>query len=722
MLIKHYSSNSGSVRMCVRFSMLLASVIVLSTNDLVAQTNFANPTPPFCPSIEYVSGAGVRLRAGPNTTSAIKAVLTFNTDLCVHSVEGEWTEVSLVNVGDRGWIPTKLLSAQKIHSGSVRSDMFRAQGNADYKGAAENAERLLESEDHKAIELQRELMYRIETYYKKDGNTKKAAEYKSRRQKLVAGPKPTPNQFLATPESGIFESWFFVKFENTSGYENGRDFSVESDDVVILLDELEADGGEDNINFPYERILGAESQVLAKIYLKVFGDEKDELLASQRKRLRKKSLLKEALAYGSNAPDATINAEVVAVLPSDLLNEVDVFDFIISRCGDSDLADAWLKITQSNVRRHPVEFIRCLSNDGVLPAIGKHGFLLEQEVLKSVLAADLPPEKLEVYYSKLSPAFRGDSKTVNRMVALEVDIFRHLPPELRKSKAMRAYAAKTSRCENLVAAGPADRELFLLAAAKMNVSCIKAMAPSLRKDILFAKALVAKQNGLVGAFDEAVQANSDVVKAVINAIDGEAACPYSAFPKNFPLKQKRLIVKAVRRCLLNLTESDFKDAEIYKAVVAGTLEMPLLMRLPYEYTRDPKVPVLLPSSFVSDEEKELLDLFTSEEVLLDVARKSGVKVLAGVTATSASEYEDLPEEERYWSPAKKVAPDFWNQLIEVSKKRKDGCGDWSELIDSWRLSELRYDGRDEEPTNLRFPVDLLNQQLSCSLKMKDSSS
>lgn len=722
MLIEHSAStsSSGSVRACIRFSALLASITILTFSDLAAQTNLANPTPPFCPSIEYVSGAGVRLRAGPNTTSAIKAVLTFNTDLCVHSVEGEWTEVSLVNVGDRGWIPTKLLSAQKIFSVNVRSAMFRAQASGDYKGAAENAERLLESEDHKAVELQRELMYRIETYYKKDGNTKKAAEYKSRRQKLVAGPKPNPS--LATPESGIFESWFFVKFENTSGYENGRDFSVESDDVAILLDELEAEGGEDAINFPYERILGAESQVLAKIYLKVFGDEKDEFLASQRKRLRKKSLLKEALAYGSSAPDATINTEVVAVLPSDLLNEVDVFDFIVARCGDSDLADVWLKITQSNVRRHPVEFIRCLSNEGVLPAIGKHGFLLGQDVMKSVLAADLPPEKLEVYYSKLSPAFRGDSKIVNRMVALEVDIFRHLTPELRKSKTMRAYAAKTSRCENLVAAGPADRELFLLAGGRMSVSCVRSMTVSLRKDALFARTLVAKQNGLISGFDEKVQANSDVVKAVINSADGEAGCPYSSFPKNFPLKQKRLVVRAVRRCLLNLTESDFKDAEIYKEVVAGTLEMPLLKRLPYEYTRDPKVPALLPSGFVGHEEIELLNLFTSEEVLLDVARKSGVKVLAGVTATSASENEDLPEEERYWSPAKFVAPDFWNQLIEVSKKRKDSCGDWSELIDSWRLNELRYDGRDEEPTNLRFPVDLLNQQLSCSLKMKESSS
>lgn len=704
-----------------RYVVLIAvcSIFLCFQNIGQAQQPAASPTPAVCPKIEYISGAGIRQRAEPKEDSRVLAVLTFNTEICVHRIEKEWAEISVKGDVARGWIPSKFVSSTYSDSDTLITEFFKARSDRDYGRAITLGERLLEAGDSRKAEREVELLLRVEYLYTKLGNLKKAAEFKARRAKAESESKwsQPPGESV----NGVFQTWFYSKFVNSSQYEDGYDRSKYSGaDVEIILDELELAKSDDtgilDTNHWQSRMHG----LLPKIYLEAFDKNADEKFLALRKRLENKDLIIEAIQEEFRGGSVRPKSKLVEILPRTLVNEEDVMNTLMNLCKDGEAVVAWEIFSPETVKLHPFNFLKCIAIDEVEPALKKHRFLNSRYHIDFAIEAKISPPKLGILFSNLPPDIRGDLEVINRLIPLNVDLFRSLAPNLQKEKKIREYSTRVSTCENLVLPNPQDRELFLMAAGRFTEDCVQKISPVLRKDLSFARSILAKSKNAISAFDEAIQRDHAVLKLVLAGAHSQSDCPFSKFPADYPIALKRQVVAASRMCLEHLTEADFLDRVVFKELVSETIEMNILRRLPDSFRSDINILLRLPHEFRDPGERDLLIAFAGRQVLLDLAKNRGLAVLSEVRAKRSYDHPNF-EDYNDWSPAEIADSSFWSELIEVSMNKKETCDGWKSIIDSWALNVKWVNSYELEEIISKFPLSEINEKFKCNFTKKDES-
>ena len=672
-----------------------------------------------CSKVWFVSGAGVRLRSEPRANSKALAILTFNTPICVFSEKLEWAEVSLDGVGDKGWIPKEFISSERARGFAVYEQMLLAYAKGDDRTAINLTERLLELEDYKSVEKQTELMSKLVKMYTRLGDQKKSAEMKARHAGLKAKEIASPKG--SSFDQSLFESWFVVKFQNSSQSENGFYHSpMKAEEILVVISEIESlmeDGEEGTI--AHDKAVRGMPGFFKKVYMDTFGYDPEPSYEILKKRLLKSSFLKIALERGSESVVNGVEGSIVSLLPASALNDVTVFSFIMDHCNHGDLGTAWQRLEEKNVRKRTQEFIRCVDSKNLDLSINRFRFLSSIESLTKVVSEKaFDKSKATVLYSHLSEVDRGDQALLDKLMPAGVDIYAYLPKHLQKTKEMRDHAAKWSTCETIVSVNPADRELLLRVVMGLDEECIRKISPALKKEKDFALRFLKRAPYLASEFDRSVQLDSEVLEALLK-VSPSGKCVFSRFPAELPIQWKRKFVGSSRVCLELLATSDFTDREIYAIVASGLLSYEILAKLPPAYKADPNITQFLPRHISGADDDNLMVAYTNGPVLLDVAKKWGVVKLADVWA---KRYDEHPHFDYYsrWTPAEHLGEDFWNLLIAVSKKRPDSCSDWQKLVDSWALNVVvtksNSDGSSSQSNPFGFPLYKLNNEFGCSIE------
>lgn len=99
---------TGSMRNWPGIAEVVLVFILFNSNSSHADSSYTDN----CPS-KYVSGAGMRLRANPSSSSKILKNLRYGELACVSETKGEWTQVSVRDLGESGWLMSQSLTSER---------------------------------------------------------------------------------------------------------------------------------------------------------------------------------------------------------------------------------------------------------------------------------------------------------------------------------------------------------------------------------------------------------------------------------------------------------------------------------------------------------------------------------------------------------------------------------------------------------------------------------
>lgn len=694
-------------------SPLIPSPIAGASDSLA--NNSISPSNKECASTRYVIGTSVRLLAEAKIDARSIAVLKLNSKLCLIKEAELWSEVKLPGEDARGWLESQYLSNSMTELDTLAAYYFDEESRGNRNKAIQYVEMMLEHPAAENLSVKIDIWERLAALYSGVGNHEMAGKF----QALLS---ETKNKSTYAPGNRIFENWFFSKFPDTSNYETSHEQrQIGNMEIAIILNELDLmiSRGGDPVHLMPNLQHYLRSGSLAKLYRDAVLEKDPSFPTRLRESLLKIGVLKLAMKLEPERASGEINQAILTSIPKSRLNHPEIIQLVLSRCGSGEIDRIWREIAVETVKGRPGDFLRCIDHR-TGEAFDKHTFLVSTENLaRLLLEGHISRGKISELYRRLPVEVRSDWKLIEAMMELRVDLYRGLPPGLRKNSRLREYAGINTSCENIIAVDPSDRELLLASFYRLTEECLQGMSLELKRDLGFAKSLLEKNPLLVEVFETSIQLNPSVIELIAkHATAGR--CPYSQLSGRIPIQLIRLLAKANRNCLERLAARDFSDPEIYRFILADRLSFGLLAKLPKEYHSDPAVTIRLPTYYEQWSDTELLAPYINETAILAVAKKWGVSKLAEIKAlhtgtlptnqpdehegeqgsetyesedsyghyghsTSSVEQQGASEELMVWSPASFVSPDLWQKLFEIAKKKKTKCSTWKEIWDAWLM-------------------------------------
>lgn len=720
------------------FALISSVGICVATYFCFSPVAFSKPD---CSS-QYVTDSDVKLHEAPDAKSPVIGTLKFHSKVCVLKHDGLWSQVSPPLQAKVGWVPRINVKDWMRTFEEDVIEIFDAEIKQDLKRAIVVAERALNEHVNNEYEIRSDLLRKIRMLYVADGNSKKAAEYATQLSKHLEYKKNEPGG--ETQRGHLFSIWLNGRF--TNGNYRHQDPKLEARRIIVAVREVVNDlRGEKKIDSESD-IAKELNELFATAYRYSFSrdeEQADPLYAELRDELQSLDVLLFAMIRGKE-----LNWSVVHYLPNDVLNRPEVVGKFLANCNSQIGASIWPRFSVENIKAHAPAIVSCLAPDKLDEFFVEHRFLFKSPYLYVDGLVSIPksPEKMSTIVRYLEAEQTNDLNFMSKVMKHDVDIYTYLPEQLQRLKEVREYAARTSDCINLVKVSSKDKDLFLMAALNLTENCVVNMDKSLTTDRRFAENILRKNPFLLAGFSESIENDVFFIDLVLKATKANE-CPISQFSQKLSIEKKRMIVHRRRACLDLLFAQEYLDPKIYQILVSSEIPFSVLKKLPEQFKRDPKVPLLLPKIITSEEEIQIAWQYSSKVVLLDLVQKKGLAVLTKIVAekslvpvdqnvettedqegkTEETEETESPQiEDTVWRPIVHIENwDFWSRLADIAKGRRESCEAWHKLIAEWKIGADHSITESEEGVKTKLAdysnLKKLSDATGCGFKIPDGA-
>ncbi len=715
---------------------LISSVgICVATYFCFSPIAFSKPD---CSS-RYITDSDVKLHEAPDAKSPVIGTLKFHSKVCVLKHHNPWSQVSTPLQPTVGWVAQINIKDWMRTFEEDAIEMYDAEIKQDLKRAIVVAERALNEHVNNDYEIRSDLLRKIRMLYVADGNSKKAAEYATQLSKHLEYKKNEPGG--ETQRGHLFSIWLNGRF--TNGNYRHQDPKLEARRIIVAVREVVNDlRGEKKIDSDGD-IANDLNYLFGAAYRSSFPrdeEQPDPLYSELKDELQRLDVVLFAMLRRKE-----LNWGVLNRLPNDLINKPEVVGKYLANCTPEFAANTWQWFNVENVKAHAPAFVSCLAPDKLDEFFVEHRFLFKSPYLYVDGLVSIPksPEKMSTIVRYLEAEQTNDMNFMSKVMKHDVDIYTYLPEQLQRLKEVREYAARTSDCINLVKVSSKDKDLFLMAASNLTENCVVNMDKSLTTDRRFAEMILRKNPFLLAGFSETIEVDEFFIDLVLK--DSEAnVCPISQFSQKLSIEKKRKIIHRRPACLDRLFAQEFLDPKIYQVLVSSEIPFSVLKKLPEQFKRDPRIPLLLPKTINSEEENQIAWLYSSNEVLLDLVQKKGLAVLTKIVAEKSlapvdqnvetSEYHEEETEETespkiesiVWRPIVHIHEwDFWSRLADIAKGRRESCEAWHKLIAEWKISAVHSITESEEGVKTKLAdysnLKQLSDATGCRFNIPDGA-